>query len=169
MSKQVPWDAIPDSIGQVLPTDTYKFEIEDMAESESTTKKYMLKSTYRVVEGPHAGMVVFDNYCIGTDVDPQADDPKSWEGVAAARWKDILKKAAVPQKGTVEEACVAARGQQFVADVDQETETKEGPYKGKIRNRIKRTYRIGEKSAGTSGPATLQASAASAFRPGVKA
>lgn len=151
MSKQVPWDAIPDSVGNVLPTGMYKLEVEEMLESESKKGKYMLKATFRVLEPvEQAGMVVFDNYTIGSDNDPGGDDPKSWEGIAAARWKDVIKKSATAQRPTVEETCHAAKGMQFLADVTVEVE-KEGEYKGRERNRIKKTYRVGEATIPVAG------------------
>lgn len=146
MSKIIPWDAIPDSVGNVLPAALYKFEVDEMVETESKKGKYMIKATYRVMEpAAQAGMVLFDNYAIGTDTDPAGDDPKSWEGIAAARWKDVIKKSSTPQRPTVEETCHAAKGMQFLADVHV-TVDKDGEYKGRERNNIRKTYRIGEAS-----------------------
>ena len=168
MSKVIPWDAIPDSIGGVLPTNTYKFEIETLEEVQSSKERYMIKGTFRVLEPKsEAGMVLFDNYAIGNEKDPQADDPKSWEGIAAARFKDVINKAGVRRATTVEETCVLAQGALFIGDVVQETETQEGPYKGQIRNRLKKTYRVGEKDATSAMPNARPVGAAAVpFRPG---
>jgi len=168
MSKQIPWDVIPDATGALLPTGLYKFEIEQMEEVQSQKERYMINGTYRVVEPQsEAGMVLYDHYAIGNELDPQGDDPKSWEGVAAVRFKDLIKKASVAQKPTVEETIVAARGARFIGDVVQETETKEGPYKGKVRNKLSRVYRVGEKDAMSGSNSTPTTAAfASPFRPG---
>lgn len=166
-SKMVPWDAIPDSVGNVLPTNTYKFEIETLEEVQSSKERYMIKGTYRVLEPKsEAGMVLFDNYAIGNEQDPQGDDPKSWEGIAAARFKDLIKKSGVTQHKTVEETCTAARGNMFIGEVTQETEMKEGPYKGQVRNRLKKVYRVGEKDAAQSGVVSGGAKSGATFRPG---
>jgi hypothetical protein len=165
--KQIPWDVISESIGTVLPTNTYKFEIEVLEEAQSAKERYMLKGTYRVVEPrSEAGMVLYDYYALGTEHDPQADDPKSWEGIAAARFKDLIKKANVAQKPTVEETCASARGAQFIGDVTQEVDQADGPYKGTTRNRLKKLYRVGEKDAAQDGNLARPTASVSPFRPG---
>ena len=168
MSKIIPWDVIPESVGTLLPTGLYKFEIESLEEVQSSKERYMINGTFRVLEPrSEVGMVLYDHYAIGTETDPQADDPKSWEGVAATRFKDLIKKAACEQKPTVEATITAAHGAQFIGDVVQETETKEGPYKGKVRNRLARVYRIGEKDAGTvTMNHSTKTPSVSPFRPG---
>lgn len=180
MSKTIPWDVIPDNIGSVVPTGTYKLEVDQMSEEQTREKgKYMIKATFRVVEPEaEAGQNIFDNYVIGSDEDPLAEDPKTWGGIAAARYKDIINKAGVQRKNTVEETCMAAKGAMFIADVTQEEDKSEGKYKGQVRNRIKKTYRIGERpvvgataSNGSGQPQPTQAAerpqAAASFRPGV--
>lgn len=166
MSKHIPWEVIPESVGGVLPTGLYKFEIEALEEVQSSKERYMIKGTFRVLEPKsEEGMVLFDNYAIGNAGDPQADDPKSWEGVAASRFKDLIKKAGVQQHPTVEATCVAARGALFLGDVSQETEQQDGPYKGQVRNRLRKTYRVGEKDVAP--PASMQrAAGVMPFRPG---
>lgn len=167
MSKMIPWDAIPDAVGNVLPTATYKFEIETLEETQSSKERYMLKGTYRVVEPTtEAGMVLYDYYAIGTEHDPQGDDPKSWEGIAAARFKDLVKKANVQQKATVEDTCVAARGATFIGDVTQEVDQSEGQYKGSIRNRLKKLYQVGTKDATNGAAAGRPTAPVTPFRPG---
>ena len=43
---------------------------------------------------------------------------------------------------------------------------KEGPYKGQVRNRLKKVYRVGEKDAAQSGVVSGGAKSGAAFRPG---
>lgn len=168
MSKVIPWDCIPDNVGNVLPTNTYKFEVEMLEEAQSKNETYMIKGTFRVVEPKgEAGMVLYDYYAIGTKDDAQANDPKSWEGIAAARFKDLIKKSGTAQKATVEETCAAARGAQFIGDVTQEIDQQEGPYKGQTRNRLKKLYQLGTKDAGNDGNLAGRPTATvSPFRPG---
>ena len=167
MSKNVPWDSVPDNLGNVLDTNLYKFEIEQMEETATKeAAKYMIKATYVVVEPEgDKGRLMFDNFVIGTNDDPSADDPKSWTGISAARWKDVLVKANVPTKGTTEEVCFAAKGAQFLADVVQEVDNKPGQYQGTVRNKIKKTYRVGERTVGGAGVAMANAASAPQARP----
>jgi len=174
MSKQVPWDVIPDNTGVVLPEQLYKLEIDSMEETQSSTGKYMIKGTFKVLE-PDAqkGLLYFEQFVIGQDGDLQAEDPKTWANAVGAKiWKQVIDKAGVPKSGDVEQVCMAAKGQQVLAELGIEVEQKEGKYKGTERNRARRWYRIGERpvggATGAAAAANGNAKAGSPppFRPG---
>ena len=86
MSKQVPWDVIPENTGIVLPEQLYKLEIDNMEETASGGGKYMIKGTFKVLE-PEAqkGLLYFENFVIGSDDDLGADDPKTWANAVGGR------------------------------------------------------------------------------------
>jgi hypothetical protein len=150
MSKQVPWDVIPENTGIVLPEQLYKLEIDNMEETASGGGKYMIKGTFKVLE-PEAqkGLLYFENFVIGSDDDLGADDPKTWANAVGAKiWKQVIDKAGVPKTGAVDLVCSQAKGQQVLAEIGIEVEQKEGKYKGTERNRARRWYRVGERPVG---------------------
>ena len=174
MSKQVPWDVIPENSGIVLPEQLYKLEIDQMEETATSTGKYMIKGTFKVLE-PEAqkGLLYFENFVSGQDGDLNADDPKTWANAVGAKiWKQVIDKAGVPKSGGVDLVCSQAKGQQVLAEIGVEVEQKEGKYKGTERNRARRWYRVGERPVGgASGAAAAVAGSKPAgspppFRPG---
>ena len=128
MSKQVPWDVIPENSGIVLPEQLYKLEIDQMEETSTSTGKYMIKGTFKVLE-PEAqkGLLYFENFVIGQDGDLNADDPKTWANAVGAKiWKQVIDKAGVPKSGGSEvwmcEGCWGKRSEMFVRRVPAEAQ-----------------------------------------------
>lgn len=147
MGKNVNWDDVPDS--NVVPGGAYLLEISEMEETQTKAEngaKLMYKVTLLTLE-PIQGMMLFENFVIGTDEDPDGDDPKSWKGISARRMKAFLKAAQIPLAGDMEEVCETAKGNQFVGKVvvTEDDGTRDPKYKGQLRNRITSYYAIGEK------------------------
>jgi hypothetical protein len=167
MSKQVPWDVIPDNQGVVLTAGIKKLEIDAFEETNSSTGKYMIKATFKVLEPANeAGLLYFDQFVIGSDSDLGAEDPNTWaQAVGAKIFKQVVDKAAVPRKDSVEATCIAAKGCQVLADIDIEVETKNEKYKGKERNRARKWFRVGERPVGTVAMPNGAPAAAPAFQP----
>lgn len=170
MSTSVPWDIIPDDQGVILSSGLKKLAIDNMEETSSNNGKYMIKAVFKVMEPANEeGLLYFDRFVIGSNEDLGAKDPETWAKAMGAKiFKQVMEKAGVPRKNTVEEMCHAARGCQVLADIGIEVETKEGKYKGKERNRARKWYRVGERPVdGVQAPvATAAGGFTPAFRPG---
>lgn len=164
MGRTIDWDTIPDS--SLLPSGLYTLEVDDLAETTTKVKDdgtggyLMYKATFRVAEpASFAGTQLFDYFVIGNEDDPAGDKSETWtSSIGGGRMKRLFKATLVPLTGDVDKNIEACKGQRFVASVSEETEQKEGPYKGTKRNRINRMYAIGtqpvdiSRSNGTSRP-----------------
>lgn len=161
--------------GVVVDDGAYQLDIEEIVEQPSSSGKLMYAGAFRTVDGPGPnGTPLYENYVVGSDDDPQAEDPETWKkSVGAQLLKACLSKAQVPIYDDLDESLLAAKGQQFIAIVVKETEEKEGPYKGRVRNRIRGYYTIGEKvpgpiAGGGRGPAAAARQAAAAAAPAAR-
>lgn len=158
MSKMYDPNVIPDWTGQYPPGRAH-VRIESMDDSEPTrTNKYQIRVVFRgiepadVAEQPH-----FERFVIGTDDDPKADDPDSWKGFAARRYKDMLTKAGVQATGSVAKDIEVAVGQQLgivVANEVQKDKNRDGtdnPYAGRVQANIRSFFAYGEQPVGDGG------------------
>lgn len=143
---------IPDTA--ILADGAYIFAIESIEETASQSQKLMYKATLRVAEGPSGvGLPIFENFVIGNDNDPNADDPQTWAGsVAARRMKQLFTKTGVEVGDDLDEVIVAATGQLVGAIVGQEVDdgSKDPKYKGTVRNRIQAFFTPGEREIGAT-------------------
>ena len=159
---------ITPELGETLPPGNYIFRIESLDDSEPTsTGKYMLKATLRVSEPTdHAESPFYENFVIGTDADMEADDPNSWKGIAARRYKDMLAKAGVAWSGNIDEMNTTAAGQLVGGSIRNEVQgptNRDGSpnrYAGNVQARIGGFFRVGEKAVGESGNGAAPAAAA---------
>lgn len=158
MSKIYDPNVIPDWTGQFPPGRAH-VRIESIDDVERTsTGKYQIRVTLRglepvdVADQPH-----FERFVIGTNEDPEADDPNSWKGIAARRYKDMLKKAGIEASGSVEKDTVAAVGQALgilVSNEEQRANNRDGspnPYAGRIQASIRSFFIYGEQPVGDGG------------------
>jgi len=126
---QVPWEDIPDS--GLVPDGSYTCRIEDLEMSATGGGEgaklpagcLMIRGQFAIdSSNAHAGMMLFDNFVIGTSADPMAKDPVTWTGsIGGRRLKELLKKAVVPMKGTLEQTLRSAKGNMVVLAVTQRT------------------------------------------------
>lgn len=162
MGRVIPnFDEIPESSPlQVLPENHYAFAIEAITERPTKAGKLMYEATLRVVDGEYADSPLFENYVIGSDSDPNADDPQTWlKSIGAQRLKRLLKAAGVPTAGgDMDQMIATAVGQHVVALVTIEIDSgkTDERYKGKKRNRLGNVY---PKGAGPAAPAAPVAAA----------
>lgn len=161
MGRRAPWDDIPDAT--VLPGGTYQFAIESVEETISSTGKLMYNGTFNVVEPKaFAGLNHWESYVIGSDTDPNAEDPDTWKASIGARnLKRMLNKAQVPLSDDMEAVCVEAAGHQFVSLVTQETDdgSRDPRYKGRVRSRIQGYYGLGDQAPTVEQPAPARVTA----------
>ena len=166
MGKEYPADIIPD-FGAPFPPGAALVRIESLDDSEPTsTGKYQIRAVLRgmepadVVDQPH-----FERFVIGRDQDPEADDPQSWKGIAAQRYRDMLLKAGVQPTGNVEKDNAEATGQVLGIVVQNETQAatnRDGTpnaYAGRLQANLRTFFRQGEKAIGGPAPAPVAAPA----------
>ena len=172
MGKGYPPEVIPD-VGVTLPAGRFVFSIESMDDSEKTsTGKYQIRAALRVVEpASFAHLPHFENFVVGTVADPEADDPDSWKGFAAARYRSLLEKAGVVMTGDIEQDTAVAVGQQVGAVIEQQVQAatnKDGSpnaYAGRVQSRVQSFFHPGERETGVdgTGPAPAKGAAAAAM------
>src|SRR2546421_9046915 len=100
MGHKPPWKDIPDT--NLVPGDGYAFTVKEMTETRSKQKEDAKpKLMYVVVlkiDEPKAfkGIQLYDRFTIGTEDDPNAEDPETWKGsFAARRMKQFVKSLAI--------------------------------------------------------------------------
>ena len=155
MSREVPsWDDIPES-RRVLPRGLYLLTVESIDEGRSREKnKLMYKAVYTVADGPQAGTALYEYHNIGSDDDPDAEDPLTWKNAIGTRsLRDLFRACAIPMLTDMDKMCATARGQRFMQQVDESVEPlrrRDGTtnqYAGKPRNDLGPKYRVGERTA----------------------
>lgn len=145
MGRQFAWDDIPDS-GALLPAGTYLVGVESIEEKTAEQSgKLMYSAVFRVIEPDQfSNMPIYNNFVIGNDDDPGADDPETQKAsVGAKMMKACMKAAQVAFHPDIDVMIGAAQDQQLVITLTQSTETKEGPYKGRVRNNVAGFYPVG--------------------------
>lgn len=98
-----------------LPSGTYEVKITKLEASESRTHKLMYVGEFAVTGHPvhkHLkGRKFFENFTIGTDDDPEADQSdEPWMGFAAARLKECWQAAGVEMTDDPDENCAESVG-----------------------------------------------------------
>ena len=162
MGKIAPWDEIPESA--VVPTDAYLASIESMAEELSQSSgKLMYSTAFKIMEPTaHAGLNLFERFVIGSDEDPEAEDPETWKkSVGARRLKRCLKAAQIPLDQNMDQVMALAIDQVVILmvqeykepDVDRAGNPSE--YAGQPRNKINAFHPIGTIDPGTKAVDTV--------------
>ena len=159
MGKQVDWNDVPDpkQAGD-LPDGIYLLGIESLTKGASTGGKLMVEGIIRVVEPlAFTGSPLYENFVLGSDTDPQADDPHTLRAaVAMGILKKMFTACGMPLERDLDVMLAQAAGQRFLASVYTAVESavlKSGapnPYAGQKKNRMGRMWRVGERPVGLS-------------------
>jgi len=167
-------ESIPE-LGAKLPSGAFVGLFEEFDDSERTSSgKYQINVVLRTEEPEQfAGMPHYERFVIGSNADPDANDPLTWKSrendqgrmvanVAAARYIEGLKKAGVTPTGDTEADFAAAKGQRvgfIVQQSVQAAENRDGTpnqYAGNVQSQIQQFFRVGERQPmvyGEAGPA----------------
>ncbi len=151
MGIKVPWGDIPDF--SMLPKGIYLLAIRALEPyNKEENNKLIVKATFEAVEpSEYAGMTFREYLVIGSDEDPEAEDPETWKRTSGSRkLARILRKANVDFSDDLEDTCEVAQNAEFAALVEVE-EQQEGAYAGRKNNRIGQIY-----EAGTVEPSILE-------------
>lgn len=126
-----------------IPDGGYEMQIKKLTPGESAKKYYALKGQF-VVTRAHkdnkrfVGSVIFPQYTIGNEEDPDAEEDSTWQGSFGAKDLKRLGDALgvdLEDYETDEDFCAAVKGMKVFISVIENTQT-EGDYKGKKQNRF---------------------------------
>lgn len=149
----------------VVPEGLYLVKTIKVTEKHAKNGKLMFGLQAQILE-PKAlkGQMIFENFVLGTDDDPEAEQPATFKNSRGARdYKKFLKKAGVTIDKTDDKDDIAnkAAGQELLVSVRQE-EQQDGLYKGQVQNHITAYYEPGEKTPVITGEAPAETKAAPA-------
>ena len=158
MGRQYDPSVIPDT-GSFFPDAAYELEIEELAEELSSTNKAMTVGVLRSVGPELVGVPHFENFVLGSDADPNADDPNTLVASPGARaLVRLLKKAGVELSNDLDDDCARSIGQHVIGVFTSYMEPNEkkgvpNQYAGQMRNRVQ-FFALGERELGaTEAPA----------------
>lgn len=163
---------IPDA--GAFPAGLIEFVIEEITETQTSTGKYAEEVLFRAVAPPAVeGMPKTETFTIGTDDDPDAEDPITMKKSFGSRMlKTMSGRAGVPWEGSRNECVNALIGRHVLGEIrhqiepDKNKDGTDNPYAGRIRDRIGGWYEVGKRApcikeddATDSAPATVTAAA----------
>lgn len=122
MGKQWPSEEVPESGFFTYPDGPLTVKVKSQEDAETRTGKYTIKVETRVVEPKQFRNQPFNfQFVIGSDSDPEADEPDTWTQppscYSASRYKSFLKACGVPNVGDTDEEAQNTPGSTIVIDV----------------------------------------------------
>ena len=115
MGRQLPgdWDEIPphETLSrEPVPDGMYVTELERVIEGTSQEKhKLMYNIGVRIVEGEHANRMVFDNFTVGSDEDPDAQEIATWKTTFGGQlMSQMLNSSGAPKTRDIDDRIDAA-------------------------------------------------------------
>lgn len=155
--KVLPLGSIPDTT--TLPDGIYRLQCDKLEgkltkAQEGKTQKFMLVATLKVVEPEsHKGLPYFENFVIGTDDDPEADELSTWQTSIGGRGiRRFAKATGVPFGDEVPLAEFAAnvKDAEVVFTVVQKIDDgkKDERFKGRVSNNTTAMWKLGEQTPG---------------------
>ena len=122
MGTKVPWKDIPDS--SIVPEDVYALRVKSIEETTTKEKpgkkaKLMYVAQLCIEEPkPYKGLVLFDRFTVGTEDDPQANDPETWKAsIGAKRMKQLFKALQIDLGDDMDDTIENAESQRCLAGV----------------------------------------------------
>ena len=144
----IPWSDIPDS--GLLSPGMYQMRVVTLEDTVSSTNKRMFVLSASVDEpAEHSGMMIFENFVVGTEDDPKAQQSSTWKdqkNVGAKRFKQFKGAAQLPEESDPVKFCHGAQGAVFLAQASIFVE-KGGDYEGTQRNRFN-FFKVGSRPTG---------------------
>jgi hypothetical protein len=122
MGARPPWKDIPDT--GLVPAGAYEVIVKELAATtskptETERAKLMYVATLRIHEPKeYRGQTLTDRFAIGTNDDPEANDPETWKGsFAARRLKQFCKSTKIELGDDMDDTIEAIEGQHCVVMV----------------------------------------------------
>ncbi len=151
MPRPLPWDEIPDT--NVVPGGLYPLlavSLEEVRTKEAN--KLMYKACVQIMDEPRvqdfSGMLIFEQFVIGSDADPEANELNTWKKSFGARLlKQMINASQIPERADMDKICANFKDHQFIGNVSYSLDQSE-EYKGTPRNRVTSYYKMGEREVG---------------------
>lgn len=159
----IPFGGIPDS--NTFPDGVYRLRAVSLTpvltkEREGKAQKLMFKLDSVIVEPKaYEGQHFFEQFCIGNEEDPEAEDLKTWQTTFGAKqFKKFIKSLGIPfgDEEDRESFCNAIKGAEYLATITEKVEpaTRKvngvevaNEYAGRINNNVTAYWKLGEKEA----------------------
>ncbi len=151
MPRQLPWDEIPDT--NVVPGGLYPLKAVSLEEVRTRElNKLMYKVCVQIMDDPRvadfSGMLIFEQFTIGSDTDPEANELNTWKKSFGARlMKQMINASQIPERADMDKICAGFADHQFIGNVSYSLDQSE-EYKGTPRNRMTSYYKMGEREVG---------------------
>lgn len=160
MGRLIPLGQIPDSA--VLPDGIFRvcvLKLEDVMTKEAAgkTQKAMFKLTGKVIEPKaYAGKPYYDNFVLGTEVDPDCELLETWVGgMGGQQFKRFVGKTGVAfgEEADFDEVAAGVKDVELLATVVTQVQAKknkdgtDNKYGGRISNNTTGYWAIGEQEA----------------------
>lgn len=140
---------IPDS--NIYESGYYNMDIETCEVGVTTKGHKQYRASCRITEPREfKGQMYFARFVVGTEDDPDAEDPNTWKAFGAMRLKNFLDKAGA-KDGHPDKVFPDLEGESICAQLGKKTQTK-GDYAG-TENQTDRWFKIGEREPGLIGQA----------------
>jgi hypothetical protein len=152
MAKVIPFGRIRDV--NIFPDGIYRLKIEKLEprytkERDGHAAKLMFAVSSRVVE-PEAfkNMIFFENFVIGTEQDPEADELATWDtSVGGRQLKRLVQATGTPvgDEEDIETFGETMKGAEYLASIVQKVDdgSRDPKYKGTVRNVATRYWKLG--------------------------
>jgi hypothetical protein len=144
-----PWDDTDDknAFATTLPSGMFHMSMQ-LEDGMSSTGKRMFKGVFTAkLPAECAGMSHFEYFVVGTDENPNGINS---DVRGAKALKACLAAAMVPPSNDIAQLVMSANGAELMMQL-QQYEEKSGDYKGTMRNKIVKVFRLGEAQAAVAG------------------
>jgi hypothetical protein len=154
MGRKIPFDTMQ-SMGELLPRCIVTVEGKDFESKPTSTGKLMYRTRGEVIEPAElAGQAAFDQFVIGSDADPEAEQAATWNGFGGKRFRSMMEACQIEMSPKDDEELasewVGQRYQAFYIVKKQPERNKDGSenqYAGNEQNEAKAYYPIGTHEA----------------------
>jgi hypothetical protein len=150
MGRLIPFHAIPDS--SILPEGVFRMVVTKAEEAETQeSHKLMFRFTSKVVEpAAYKGATFYDNFVIGTDDDPDAEQLETWQtSIGGRTFKQFVSSLGLALGDEEDSEALLAQmlNQQYLATIVQKVDdgSRDPRFKGRVRNVATRYWKLGER------------------------
>lgn len=161
----IPFHEIPKTT--TVPDNLYRLRVEEIKEvytkdTDGRTPKRMFKLQASIVEPEtYKGEFYFDQFCVGTEEDPEAEEKETWKRFSAREFIKLIDVLGVPyaDEEDAEPFFASCKKAEYVAMIVEKVEPRTrkdrngneyvNPYAGQVRNATTAYYKLGEKEPGS--------------------
>jgi hypothetical protein len=143
------WDAVRSD--KSYPTGYYNAVVDEVVINHTSNGNKQYAFTCHLdAPDDFKGLPYYERITVGTEDDPDADDPKTWAtNFGCGRFKGFMEACGVKLKGLPDDIVKSSEGQSLCLKLGQKTQTK-GEYAGEIQQ-TSRFYKVGDREPGLIG------------------